>query len=148
MAQHVIYFNVSVVFQRVENPVLSFPSSCQQHWAVLSSWICSLSFSLVRYYPIVSCLGLLLILSLIPKPLYILPVLCLLFFLHHFEVLTHFLFSWLLFVSISWLILVKVQPSFSVLLPFFSLSLSLSLSLPPPLILFLPSASDPSFVSA
>lgn len=120
MAQHVIYFNASVVSQRAENPVLSFPSSCQQHWAVLSSWICFLSFSLVRYYPIVACLGLLLILSLIPMPFYILPVFCLLFFLHHFEVSTHFLFSWLPFVSISWLILVKVQPSFLVPLPFFS----------------------------
>lgn len=46
MAHQVIYFNVSVVSQRVETPVL-FPSSRQQHRAILSGWICLLSFSLL-----------------------------------------------------------------------------------------------------
>lgn len=40
MARRVIYFHVSVVSQRVENPVLLFPSSCRQHWTHLLSICC------------------------------------------------------------------------------------------------------------
>lgn len=74
MAHQVIYFNVSVVSQRVENPAL-FPSSCQQHRTILSGWICLLSSSLSL------CCSLL---CYCPTPRYNLAVLSFFLFCCHF----------------------------------------------------------------